>query len=107
MFAYAFARGANRHYLGPEYAAAARRTFDGIVNHLVSVDRDGFVDLHHTCAGAGLGGKPYRDGSYEYYIGVPQRTNDIKGYAPFLLAAIELERGAAAAGGEQKENIRR
>ena len=33
--------------------------------------------------------------------------NDIKGYAPFLLAAIELERGAAAAGGEQKENIRR
>ncbi len=107
MFAYAFARGANRHYLGPEYAAAARRTFDGIVNHLVSVDRDGFVDLHHTCAGAGLGGKPYRDGSYEYYIGVPQRTNDIKGYAPFLLAAIELERGAAAAGGEQKENVRR
>ncbi|HEX7574144.1 MAG TPA: hypothetical protein VF514_13720 [Bacteroidota bacterium] len=59
-------------------------------------------------AGAGLGGKPYRDGSYEYYVGVPQRTNDIKGYAPFLLAAIELERAAAAAGGQQqKENTRR
>jgi unsaturated rhamnogalacturonyl hydrolase len=108
MFAYALARGANRHYLGPEYIAAARRTFDGIVNHLVSVTRDGFVDLHHTCAGAGLGGKPYRDGSYEYYIGVPQRTNDMKGYAPFLLAAIELERSAAAPGPqEQKENKRR
>jgi len=108
MFAYALARGANRDYLGPEYLQEARRTFDGIVNHLVSVTRDGFVDLHHTCAGAGLGGKPYRDGSYEYYTGVPQRTNDMKGYAPFLLAAIEIERGAAAPGPqEQKENMRR
>ncbi len=108
MFAYAFARGANRHYLGPGYIAEARRTFAGIVKRLVSVNKDGFVDLHHTCAGAGLGGKPYRDGSYEYYVGVPQRTNDMKGYAPFLLAAIELERAASAAGGqEQKENTRR
>lgn len=32
----------------------------------------------------------------------------MKGYAPFLLAAIEIERGAAAPGGqEQKENMRR
>lgn len=108
MFAYAFARGANRHYLGSEYLAAARQTFAGIVKHLVTVGADGFIDLHHTCAGAGLGGKPYRDGSYGYYIGVPQRTNDMKGYAPLLLAAIELERGGPAAGGqEHKENTRR
>ena len=107
MFAYAFARGANRHYLGGAYLEAARATFAGIVKHLVTVGADGFIDLHHTCAGAGLGGKPYRDGSYEYYIGVPQRTNDMKGYAPFLLAAIELERRAAASGGGDKENIRR
>jgi unsaturated rhamnogalacturonyl hydrolase len=108
MFAYAFARGANRHYLVPEFLQAARRTFDGILKHLVSVTREGFIDLHHICAGAGLGGSPYRDGSYKYYTGVPQRTNDMKGYAPFLLAAIELERGAAAPGPqEQKENMRR
>ena len=30
MFAYAFARGANLQYLGPEYLAAARETFVGI-----------------------------------------------------------------------------
>jgi unsaturated rhamnogalacturonyl hydrolase len=40
-----------------------------------------------------LGGKPYRDGSYEYYISEPQRTNDMKGYGSFLLAAIELQKG--------------
>jgi unsaturated rhamnogalacturonyl hydrolase len=95
MFAYAFARGVNQNYLGKQYAKVARETFQGIIENLVSVDPDGFVDLLHTCQGAGLGGKPYRDGSYEYYISERQRTNDMKGYGPFLLAAIEIERGEA------------
>jgi unsaturated rhamnogalacturonyl hydrolase len=108
MFAYAFAKGANRHYLAEGYLAAARQTFAGIVRHCVSVDSAGFIDLHHICAGAGLGGTPYRNGSYDYYVSVPQRTNDMKGYAPFLLAAIELEKAAAPAGsGGRQENTPR
>jgi unsaturated rhamnogalacturonyl hydrolase len=92
MFTYAFAKGAQKGYLDKKYLAAAKESFQGIVKHLVSVDAKGFVDLLHTCQGAGLGGTPYRDGSYEYYIGERQRTNDMKGYGPFLLAAIELEK---------------
>lgn len=46
-----------------------------------------------TCRSAGLGGKPYRDGSYAYYISEPRRLNDFKGVGPFLLAAIALEEG--------------
>ena len=91
MFAYALARGAHRHYLGKECLVAARETFEGILREFVTTDSLGFVDLHHICAGAGLGGSPYRDGSFDYYTGVPQKTNDMKGYAPFLMAAIELE----------------
>jgi len=94
MFAYAYAKGANRGYLDKGFLKAAEETFRGVVNNLVTVDEDGFVDLHHTCQVSGLGGNPYRDGSYEYYIGEPQRTNDMKGYAAFLLAAIELETGS-------------
>ena len=67
--------------------------FAGIVRYSVTIDDNGFVDLHQTCAGVGLGGNPYRDGSFEYYAGTPQRTNDMKGYGPFLRAAIELEQG--------------
>jgi unsaturated rhamnogalacturonyl hydrolase len=93
MLAYAFAKGANKGYLGRKYFQTAKETFRGIVQNLVTVDASGFVDLHHTCQGAGLGGKPYRDGSYEYYISEPQRTNDMKGYGSFLLAAIELQKG--------------
>jgi unsaturated rhamnogalacturonyl hydrolase len=93
MFAYAFAKGANNNLLDKKYRKAANVAFQGILKNLTTVDHNGFIDLLHTCQGAGLGGKPYRDGSYEYYIGEPQRINDMKGYGAFLLAAIEIERG--------------
>jgi unsaturated rhamnogalacturonyl hydrolase len=92
MFAYAFAKGAREGLLDKKYGRLAAAAFRGITGHLVTVDAHGFIDLHHTCQGAGLGGTPYRDGSYEYYINERQRINDMKGYGPFLLAAIELEK---------------
>ena len=97
MFAYSFAKGANKGHLDSGFFSIAEQSFRGVVDHLVTVDTRGLVDLHRTCRGAGLGGTPYRDGSYEYYIGEPQRTNDMKGVGPWLLAAIELEQGRAAA----------
>jgi unsaturated rhamnogalacturonyl hydrolase len=44
----------------------------------------------NICAVGGLGGNPYRDGSYEYYINERRQDNDPKGVAPFILAATEL-----------------
>ena len=91
MFTYAFAKGARLGYLPSVFKDRAKMSFEGITKHLVTVD-DGVVHLHEVCKVSGLGGNPYRDGSYEYYVGEPRRTNDFKGYGPFLLAAIELER---------------
>jgi len=96
MFTYNMARGVNKGYLDRRFLETARRAFHGVTEHLVKVDSQGFVDLHQICRSAGLGGNPYRDGSYEYYVSEPQRTNDMKGYGPFLLAAIELEDAAGA-----------
>lgn len=96
MFAYSFAKGASRGYLDREYLGRARRAFRGVLDSLVTLDPDGSVNLHGTCRGAGLGGTPYRDGSFEYYVSEPRRTNDMKGVGPFLRAAIELERSGAA-----------
>lgn len=92
MFAYAFAKGANRGYLDRSYVDEAARTFEGVLTHLITIDAHGFIDLHNICRSAGLGGNPYRDGSFEYYISEPRRTNDMKGVGPFLRAAIELEK---------------
>lgn len=92
MFAYALAKGARMGYLEKRFRANAEKAFQGILTELVTVDEKGLVDLHHVCAVAGLGGNPYRDGSFEYYISEPQRSNDFKGLGPFLLAALEMER---------------
>ena len=92
MFTYAFAKGAQKGYLDKSFSVAARESFKGILDSLVTVDANGMVNLNHACQGAGLGGVPYRDGSYEYYVGEKQRTNDFKAIGPFILAAIELEK---------------
>lgn len=92
MFAYAFAKGAREGYLPASYRAIAYRAFDGLVGQLVTVDADGLVSLHGICQVAGLGGTPYRDGSYAYYIHEPVVSDDYKGLGAFILAAVELGR---------------
>jgi unsaturated rhamnogalacturonyl hydrolase len=93
MFTYAFAKGARMGSLDKKFFREAQRSFKGILNHHVTTNPDGVVNLHHTIKGAGLGGNPYRDGTFAYYASEAQRTNDMKGVGPFLLAAIEIERG--------------
>lgn len=92
MYTYAFARGARKGYLDKKYLAIAEKSFDGIIKELITVNQDGEVVMHNICGGCGLGGDPYRDGSYEYYINEKRVDNDTKGVAPFILAAIELDR---------------
>jgi unsaturated rhamnogalacturonyl hydrolase len=92
MFIYVFARGAGKGYLDKKFAAIAGEAFDDLVRELITVDDKGLLTMHHICGGCGLGGNPYRDGSYEYYIHEKQVDNDTKGVAPFILAAIELEK---------------
>jgi unsaturated rhamnogalacturonyl hydrolase len=90
MFTYVFARGAHKGYLDKSYLDIANRNFDNILKEFIRVDKDGLVSMINICAVGGLGGNPYRDGSYEYYINEKRQDNDPKGVAPFILAAIEL-----------------
>jgi unsaturated rhamnogalacturonyl hydrolase len=92
MYTYAFARGAHKGYLDKSYLAVANSAFDGIIKELIAVDEKGKVTMHNICGGCGLGGNPYRDGSYEYYVNEKRVDNDTKGVAPFIMAAIELDR---------------
>jgi unsaturated rhamnogalacturonyl hydrolase len=92
MYTYAFARGAHKGYLDKKYLGIAEKSFDAIIKELITVNPDGEVTMHNICGGCGLGGNPYRDGSYDYYINEKRVDNDTKGVAPFILAAIELDR---------------
>jgi unsaturated rhamnogalacturonyl hydrolase len=91
MFVYALAKGARQGYLPMGYREVARKGYDGILRDLITVDDHGLVTLDRICAVAGLGGDPYRDGSYDYYVGEPVAANDYKGVGPFILAALEIE----------------
>lgn len=98
MFVYAFARGVRDGYLTPDFLLSARRGYHGLLQHLIKVDVSGWITLEGTCGGAGLGGEPYRDGSFEYYISETIIPNDPKGVGPFILAALEMERAGILEG---------
>ena len=92
MFVYTFAKGARKGYLPTSYKTIAKKGYDGIIKNLISVEKDGTVNLNQNCAVAGLGGTPYRSGTYEYYVNEEIRPNDPKGTGPFILASLELEK---------------
>ncbi len=92
MFVYTLAKGVNKGYLPKSYLNFANKGYDGLINNLITVEDNGVVNLNKCCGVAGLGGKPYRDGSYEYYINELIRSNDPKGTGPFILASLELNR---------------
>jgi unsaturated rhamnogalacturonyl hydrolase len=92
MFVYALAKGVRKGYLGAHALDAARRGYDGILAQFVTVEDSGLINLHRICSVGGLGGKPYRDGSFEYYVREKVLSNDYKGVGAFILASLEMER---------------
>lgn len=92
MYVYAFAKGAKKGYLDKSYLDVANSAFDDMVKTFIITDEDGLPSMINICGSCGLGGFPYRDGSYDYYINEKIVKNDCKGVAPFILAAIELNR---------------
>jgi unsaturated rhamnogalacturonyl hydrolase len=91
MFVYALAKGANNGYIDAGYKDNARRGYAGILKEFIQVDAANLVNLNRVCAVAGLGGNPYRDGSYDYYVNAAVVSNDPKGVGPFILASLEME----------------
>ncbi|HQZ76199.1 MAG TPA: glycoside hydrolase family 88 protein, partial [Chitinophagaceae bacterium] len=68
-----------------------RKAYRGILKEFIEIEPNGQVNLKGTVAVSGLGGKPYRDGSYEYYMSEPVITNDSKGMGAFIKCAAEME----------------
>src|SRR4030095_1244820 len=101
MFVYALAKGVRLNYLPASYLAAARKGYNGIVKNFIKTE-DGRTNLYGTVSVSGLGGDPYRDGSYEYYISEKVVKNDPKGIGAFMLASNEIEMAATQSVGTGK-----
>lgn len=90
MFMYAVAKAVNNGYIERKYMKIAKDAYKGIMKKLIRIDKDGTVNITQCCMVAGLGGNPYRDGSFEYYMSEPIRDNDPKATGPFIMGCIEL-----------------
>jgi rhamnogalacturonyl hydrolase YesR len=91
MFIYAWAKGAAKGYLDASYREKARTACRQYLATFVVDNADGTLSVTNCCAVAGLGGNPYRDGSYRYYISEPVKDNDPKAIGPFILMNLCLE----------------
>lgn len=92
MFVYALFKGVRMGYIDKSYLDVAIKGYNSILKEFIEVDKDGLVTITKACAVAGLGGKVYRSGDYDYYINEMIRPNDTKAVGPFIMASLEWER---------------
>jgi len=92
MFTYALLKASRKGYISTDYKAIAVKAYNGILKNLIQNNGDGTINLTKCCSVAGLGGNPYRDGSYGYYVHEPVRANDAKGVGPFIMASLEFDK---------------
>ena len=90
MLVYTLAKGVRKGYLPSSFLANAKKGYNGILKEFIKVE-DGQTNLHGTVSVSGLGGNPYRDGSFEYYMSEKVIVNDPKGMGAFINAANEME----------------
>lgn len=91
MYAYFLLKGVEEGYLDAKYREAGIKAYEGILEEFIRIDENGGISLTDVNGVAGLGGNPYRDGSYEYYVNEIIRDNDPKGVGPFILASLQYE----------------
>lgn len=96
MYCYAMAKGVRIGVLDKNYKKEAQQVLESLKAHKIVTNEDGTLSLIDCCAVAGLGGNPFRDGTYDYYIHERIRKDDPKGVAPLILACLELHRIAPA-----------
>lgn len=102
MITYTLAKALRKGYIPEKFRTAAEKAYAGIRKEFIHKGAEGYVYLSGTVSVAGLGGKPYRDGSYAYYLSEKVIDNDPKGMGAFILCSFEMENAAyaAAAGGK-------
>jgi unsaturated rhamnogalacturonyl hydrolase len=90
MFVYVVAKGVRKGWVPSSKLMIAQNGYKGILKTFIKTE-NGQVNLHGTVKVSGLGGKPFRDGSLEYYFSEPVIVNDAKGVGAFIKAAAEME----------------
>ena len=91
MFVYGLSKGVRMGYLDKKYLQNAQKGYRGMLKNFITTDEKGIPHYEKVVLVSGLGGNPYRDGSFDYYTKEPIRRDDLKGVSPFIMASVEME----------------
>jgi unsaturated rhamnogalacturonyl hydrolase len=91
MFVFSLAKAMRLKYIPQTFTDPLKKAYYGMIKEFVKEDASGQYHYMQAVAGAGLGGTPYRDGTYEYYVNEPRRDDDLKAIGPFIQACIEMD----------------
>ncbi|MEO6231076.1 MAG: glycoside hydrolase family 88 protein [Ferruginibacter sp.] len=91
MFVFGLAKAVRLGYINKSFLPAVVKGYNGMINEFVTKDPSGQYHYNTAVAGAGLGGIPYRNGTYEYYVNEPKRNDDLKAIGPFIQACVEMD----------------
>lgn len=92
MIIYSLAKASDKGYLASNYKKIAQKSFDAFVKEFVKKGENGEVIISNVSSNVGLGGKPFRDGTNEYYIKSKTKDNSSPALAAFLLSATQLNK---------------
>ncbi len=108
QFLYGIAKAINKGYIpaadAPTYKKLCQSIYDGLqqtrFQHrdedinvpMLYRDAEGRLTLSQCCSVGGLGGRPYRDGSFSYYIHEKIRHDDGKATGPFIMGCYEMSK---------------
>ncbi len=105
MLVYTLAKAVRKGYIPATYFQNAKKGYAGIIKEFIEVDNNGQTNLKGTVSVSGLGGNPYRDGSFDYYMSEPVVVNDPKGIGAFILCSVEMEMAALPKPGAGKKVV--
>ena len=96
MFVYTLLKGIRKGYLpAAGFMSVAKKGYAGLLSQFYKME-NGTPNLYGTVSVSGLGGKPYRDGSFDYYMSEPVVVNDPKGVGAFIQCSLEMEMAAVS-----------
>ena len=91
FLAFALMKGARLGLLSPAVGRSGMRGYRGL-RRFLRRDASGVWHLDGGNRVAGLGGTPYRDGSFGYYVSERPVSDDPKALAGWIRAGVEAER---------------
>ncbi|MEO7308714.1 MAG: glycoside hydrolase family 88 protein [Ferruginibacter sp.] len=105
MLVYTLEKAVRNGYIPQSFSKNAQKGYAGIIKEFIEVDANGQTNLKGTVSVSGLGGKPYRDGSFDYYMSEPVVVNDPKGMGAFIQASVEMEMASMPKPGNGKNVV--